>query len=282
MKKRTVFGAVAGALAVASLGFRIRPRPVHTPVESLPASPDTVALPADLPEPVDRFYHSLGIEGAAPVIDTFALWGRAWMRLAPLPRLPVTFWSEHKVGWNGRQRLTVTWFGLPVLRGMDDYVDGHGHMRIGRQLVQGPSIDQGENLFLWAELLLVPSALATRPSVRWEPVDTEHAILHVPFGAGSERLTARFDPITGRLAECVAQRFRTPGQPKLGWHITYDRWAWLEAGWYPTRISVRWADQDRPWFVLDVDGVAVNVPVDSDLTGSTDATVAALETGRTT
>jgi hypothetical protein len=269
-------GAIAGLVGLTALGFRIRPRPVPITAES--ASPDTVALPDDLPAPVVRFYRSLGVDGTAPVVDTFALWGRAWMRRAPLPRLPVTFWSEHRVGWSGRQRLAVTWFGLPVLRGVDDYIDGRGRMRIGSRLVRGPAIDQGENLFLWAELLLVPSVLATRPRVSWQAVDAEHAVLHAPFGTGSERLTVRFDPVTGRIAECVAQRYRTPDRPKVGWHITYERWVWFPAGWYPTRISVRWADQNWPWFVLDVDGVAVNVPVDPDLTASTDAPVAALET----
>jgi hypothetical protein len=281
MRPRTTFTAIAGLVGAAALGFRIRPRAVPMPAGS--TTPDTVALPEDLPEPVVRFYRSLGTDAAnAPVVDTFRLWGRARMRRTPLPRLSVTFWSEHRVGWSARQRLAVTWFGLPVLRGVDDYIDGHGRMRIGTRLVEGPEIDQGENLFLWAELLLVPSVLATRPRVWWEAVDAEHAVLHVPFGTGSERLTVRFDPVTGRLAECHARRYRTPGRPKVGWHIAYERWVWFPSGWYPSRISVRWADQTRPWFVLDVDGVAANVPVEPDLTISTDAPVAALEPRRTT
>jgi hypothetical protein len=163
---------------------------------------------------------------------------------------------------------------LAVLRGEDDYIAGHGRMRIGRQRVSGPEIDQGENLFLWAELLLIPSVLATRPGVRWEPVDTDtdtdtdSARLRVPFGTGEDELLVRFDPDTGLISECRAMRFRTPGQPKVGWHIWYERWTHFAAGRYPTRISVRWADQPRPWFVLDVDGVAVNGPVDIDLSAS--------------
>jgi hypothetical protein len=187
------------------------------------------------------------------------------MRRAPLPRLPVTFWSGHRVGWSGRQRLAVTWYGLPVLRGEDDYIAGRGRMRIGRQDVRGPEIDQGENLFLWAELLLIPSVLATRPGVWWEPLDADSARLRVPFGAGEDELLVRFDPDTGLISECRAMRFRTPGQPKVGWHIWYERWTHFPAGRYPARISVRWADQRRPWFVLDVDGVALNGPVDADL-----------------
>src|SRR5688572_4819250 len=109
MKPRTAFTAIAGLVGAAALGFRIRPRALPMPAGS--ATPDTVALPGDLPEPVVRFYRSLGTDSAtAPVVETFRLWGRAWMRRAPLPRLPVTFWSEHRVGWSARQRLAVTWF----------------------------------------------------------------------------------------------------------------------------------------------------------------------------
>jgi hypothetical protein len=269
MKKHKVVAAVAGTAGLIALGFRVRPRPVQPAPPTTGSTPAPgVTLPADLPAPVVRHYRALGAEGdEVPVVETFMLWGRAWMRRAPLPPLPVTFWSAHRVGWSARQRLAVTWFGLPVLHGVDDYNDGRGRMRIGRSQVEGPEIDQGENLFLWAELLLVPSVLATRPGVRWEPVDADRAALHVPFGADFDRLDVRFDPVTGWIDECRAMRYRTPGGPKVGWHIRYERWSSFPAGWFPRRISVRWADQTRPWFVLDVDGVAVNVAVDADLTG---------------
>jgi hypothetical protein len=171
----------------------------------------------------------------------------------------------------------VRWFGLPLLRGVDDYVDGHGRMRIGRSTVAGPEIDQGENLFLWAELVLVPSVLATRPGVRWEPIDRDSARLRVPFGDGEDELTFRFDRDTGLVGHCEAMRYRSPGGPKVGWHICYEQWRSFPAGTYPTRITVRWADQLRPWFELDVDGVALNVPVSPDL-----ASAAPLATAPTT
>jgi hypothetical protein len=255
---------VVGLAIVAVLGFRVRP-PRARPVADGPPI-GTVGLSRDLPEPVARYHRALGFDGYhVPAVDTFVLWGRARMRLVPLLRLPVRFWSAHRVGWNARQRLAVTWYGLPVLRAVDDYVDGRGRMRIGRRSVTGPEIDQGENLFLWAELLLVPAALAARPQARWQSIDAESAMLRVPFDRASDRLMVRFDPDTGLLTECRALRYRTPGGPKVGWYVWYERWTHGPGGWYPARISVRWADQPRPWFVLDVDGMAVNVPIDPDL-----------------
>lgn len=253
-----------GLAAVIVIGFRVRPTRMRHGAAGPPGG--TVELSRDLPSPVVRYHKALGYDGwHVPAVDTFALWGRAWMRPAPLLRLPVRFWSEHRVGWNGRQRLAVTWFGLPVLRAVDDYVDGHGRMRIGRRSVTGPEIDQGENLFLWAELLLVPAVLAARPQVRWQSIDADSALLRVPFGRGGDRLMVRFDPDTGLLSECRALRYRTPGGPKVGWYVWYERWSHGPNGMYPARISVRWADQSRPWFVLDVDGIATNVSIDTDL-----------------
>jgi hypothetical protein len=283
VKPYKAVATVTGMAALVALGFRVRPRiEVSLSSDALSARVGAVPLPDDLPAPVVRFHRTLGIDGAqAQAVDTFVLWGRAWMRRTPLPRLPVTFWSAHRVGWSARQRLAVTWYGLPVLRGVDDYIDGHGRMRIGSQQVEGPEIDQGENLFLWAELLLVPSAIVRRPGVRWEPVDDNRAVLRVPFGAGSDRLDVHFDPVTGRMSECRAMRYRAPGGPKVGWHIRYERWCQFPAGFFPSRISVRWADQSRPWFVLDVDGVAVNVAVDADLTGPVETERTESDPGRT-
>lgn len=257
--------AAAITLAVvAVLGFRVRPVRARAVSAGRPAR--TVELAPDLPEPVARYHRALGFDGRhVPAADTFVLWGRAWMRPAPLLRLPVRFWSAHRVGWNARQRLAVTWYGLPVLRAIDDYVDGHGRMRIGRRDVTGPEIDQGENLFLWAELLLVPAAVAARPGARWQTVDADSALLRVPFEHGSDRLMVRFDPDTGLLTECRALRYRAPGGPKVGWHVWFERWVHGPDGRLPSRISVRWADRPRPWFVLDVDGMATNVRVDPDL-----------------
>ena len=264
MNAQWVLVATLGLAVVAMLGLRVRPARARAVPTGSPVG--TVELARNLPEPVVRYYRALGYDGwHVPAVGTFVLWGRAWMHPAPLLRLPVRFWSAHRVGWNARQRLTVTWYGLPVLRAVDDYVDGRGRMRIGRRSVTGPEIDQGENLFLWAELLLVPAALAARREARWQSIDTDSALLRVPFGRDSDRLMVRFDPDTGLLTECRALRYRTPGGPKVGWYVWFERWTHGPGGWYPARISVRWADQPQPWFVLDVDGMAVNVPIDPDL-----------------
>jgi len=260
----TVVAVVSAVIAVVAFiwtGLRVRPRKLRFDPKAAPTVAVTpVAVPRDLPDPVARFYRAIGAGDQVDRVDTFALWGRAWMRRRPLPWLPVSFWSGHEVGRTGLQLLAVTWFGLPVLRGRDQFVKGRGEMRIGGRRITGPEIDQGENLFLWAELVLLPSVLSTRPEARWEPVGPHAARLRVPFGDGEDELVFFFDRETGLISHCRALRYRDVGGPKLGWRLDYTRWRSFGGGTYPGRIVVTWEDQGRAWFILDVDGVATNIP----------------------
>jgi hypothetical protein len=266
-----VVASFAAVAALAWLGFQVPARPLRPPRRSA-APVEEVSLPGDLPAPVARYYRMVGgSETTAVRVDTFTLWGRARMRRAGLPRMPVTFWSEHRVGWSGRQLLAITWYRMPILRGHDTSIDGHGEMHIGRQRLAGPEIDQGENLFLWAELVLLPSVLATRPGARWVAIDEQSARLRFPFGGGEDEMTFRFDPESGLLTEGRALRYKAAGTPKIGWRIRYQRWSRFDAGVFPTRIDVTWEDDGRPWFVLDVDGVAVNASISDLLTAGTSA-----------
>jgi hypothetical protein len=261
----TIALVVAGCLLVLALvawaGLQVRPRPLGPsgPSEDL----GEVALPADLPDPVKRHFR-MSFGPKPPRIETMAIWGRARMKRDRLPWMPVSFWSEQRVGESALQRLVVTWFGLPILRGTDSYVDGRGEMLIGNQRVVGVEIDQGENLFLWSEAALIPSA-ARHPGVRWERLDDDSARLVVPFRGGEDEMVFRFDPSTGLIREARAMRFREVGGIKVGWRVGYSEWRRFGPAMFPGRISVTWEDKGRPWFVLDIDGVAFNLPVSVEL-----------------
>ncbi|WP_018352477.1 DUF6544 family protein [Longispora albida] len=242
------------ALAVLAAGFLVTPRPLAPPPETAP--PHGTLPPHDgWPQPVRRHYAASTGRSSGPVM-TFALWGRARMRIRGVP-LRATFWSGHRIGVSARQDITVTWYGLPVLRGVDTFSGGHGRMVIAGRAVTGPEIDQGENLFVWAELVLLPSAIVRRGAV-WLPDGEHSAILVVPYAGGTDTLRFRFDPVTGLLSEGFALRYREPGGEKIGWKLEYRDWRHYGGMLFPSRLTVTWADQARPWFELAVDGVAVN------------------------
>jgi hypothetical protein len=256
-----IVGSVVALGAAAWLGLQFRPRPLAGPGAS--SELGEAKPPEGLPGTVARHY-LVSFGPKPPRIETMVIWGRARMKRDPLPWMPVSFWSEQRIGSRALQRLAVTWFGLPLLRGTDSYIDGRGEMVIGKQRAVGEEIDQGENLFMWAEAALVPTAVSL-PGVRWEQLDETSARLLVPFRDTVDEMVFRFDSSTGLIREARAMRFREVGGTKLGWRVGYSRWQQFGRVMFPGRISVTWADKGRPWFVLDVDGVAFNVPVSEEL-----------------
>jgi hypothetical protein len=80
----------------------------------------------------------------------------------------------------------------------------------------------------------------------------------------------RFHSQTGLIREGRALRHRERGGPKIGWQIGYLGWRRFGDLTFPSRITVTWEDHGRPWFVLDVDGLAFNVPIADWLSGASE------------
>lgn len=76
-------------------------------------------------------------------------------------------------------------------------LDGVSRPELPLGVSEGPKVDQGANLALWAEAVWMPSAWITDPQVRWAPLDDHMAALIVPFRDPEERFVARFDPEMG-------------------------------------------------------------------------------------
>lgn len=244
---RTTAGVLAALLGLGWVGLQIPPAPFPN-VGPAPAPPETIALPAGLPAPVERFYRSQ-YGDAIPVINTAVITAHGAMRPVGPIFMPMRFRFIHEAGQSYRHYIEVTFFGLPVMQVNEWFVDGQGRGELPWATVEGnPKWNQGANLGMWFEMLQwFPAALLTDPRVRWEPVDEATALLVVPFGAEEERFVVRFDPDTGALQHFEVMRYKG-GE---GGKVLY--------------IDGIWFDDGKPWIRADIDEIALNVAVDTSL-----------------
>lgn len=149
--------------------------------------------------------------------------------------VPVTFWSEQRVGMErpaAPRRHVVpaaSASGQGFLRRREGR-DGHREATRSR-----PQLDQGENLFLWAEAALIPSAVVSRPGVRWQPINETSARMVLPLRDEQDEMVFSFDPETRLIREARALRYREVGGPKIGWRVQYLNWRRFGEVMFPGR-----------------------------------------------
>ena len=258
--------AAAGFPAVAAAswaGLHIPPRPFPPFAQDALPPRQPVPLPQTLPAPVRRWLH--GVYGdSVPVITTVVVSGRA--RVNPFGVwLPARFRFIHDAGRSYRHYIEATWFGRPIMRVDERYVDGRSLVEIpliGRD--EGPQVEQAANLGMWAELAAAaPAVLVTDPRVVWRPIDDERAVLEVPF-AGSERdeFAAHFDPSSGELRELHGWRYRdSRAEAKTLWVARNEAGGTVPGTGLPAVGTATWADQGRPWARFVTEDIRTNLDV---------------------
>lgn len=262
MQRVVVFSlAFAGLAALAWLGLKVKPQsfapyPAKSPLLT------TVPLPAGLPAPVERFYNTVYGE-RVPVVESVVIKGRA--TISPFGvKLPARFVFVHDAGQGYRHYFEATWYGLPILKVNERYLDGKSLFELPFATYEDDaSINQGANLAVWAEAAWFPSLWVTDPRVRWQAVDEHTALLFVPFGDQEETFVMRFNPESGLLDSMEAMRYRDAGDQaqKILWITRNEPGPTIPGTPLSAVGSATWLDQGKPWAVFALEEVAYNVDI---------------------
>ncbi len=251
------------------LGFRIKPAPLPPHPERTPEL-ITAELPSDLPEPVRRHFRAT-LDAQVPRIETAVVWGRANFKVNGL-WVPMRLKAYCVSGREFRRDMEITWFGMPVLRGNDAYLDGKGRLDITglvNMSDEGEKIDQGENLAMWGEApFTTPSVLVLDPRLRWEPLDATFARLIVPFVNGEETLRVEFHSQTGLMRSMFGMRYRGQEETKTPGRGEYSEWKKLHGIKVPHRGMAMWEDQQEPYIIFEIEGAEYNVDVSGKIPGA--------------
>ncbi len=248
------------ALSIFWLGLRYEPKPLpRYAADSAPI--ETFPLPEGLPAPVARYYRAVYGE-QIPQIISAVISGRARLRMNGLP-LKGRFRFIHQAGKDYRHYIEVTFFGRPVLKVNEHYLDSKSRLELPFGVIENePKVDQAANLGLWAESVWLPAIYLSDPRVCWAPVDDETAALSVPFGAQTQTIIVRFDPESGMIAALEAMRYKEAADSgKTLW--LNQALAVRKLGGIPTLTvgAVTWMDEGRPWAIFTVEEIVFNSDV---------------------
>lgn len=255
----TIGSILLALIFIGWLGLHITPKPFPPFAQQTPTL-EAIPLPKDLPAPVERYYRKIYGE-RVPIIESAVITGR--MRLRPFAGItfPGRFRMTHEAGKGYRHYLEATWFGFPIMKVNEWYLDGKGRLELPFGVSEGPEIDQGANLGLWAESIWLPAILITAPRVHWEPVDEHTALLTVPFSKQQEHFVVRFDPQTGDLNLLESMRYKAGNTSKTLW-INHTLETREINGFNIGAVGAAiWFDDGTPWAIFTVEDVRYNVDV---------------------
>ena len=264
--------SLALLVGVGWLGLQVEPEPLPPPRGST-RDLGTTEIPTDVPEPVGRYLRATAGE-RLPKIRTAVVWGRGEFNFFGLAWFPMRFVAYYDIPKREfRREIELTWFGIPIFRGYDAYIDGKGILKFGglfgllNVTDSGPKTDQGDNMAMWGELLgYAPSAAVQGRGVHWEPIDSTSSRLVFPLGGKQDTLRVQFDPKSGLVEQVSGMRYRDDEEMKSPWRgENHGGWRTVHGIKMARRSVGRWEDWEEPYIVLDLEGAKYNVDVSGKL-----------------
>jgi hypothetical protein len=254
-----------GLIAIVWLGLQVQPTPFATFPQTT-GKLETVPLPVGLPAPVERFYRTV-YGDRIPLITSAVITGEATIRpIAVGPAFPARFRFTHEAGRNYRHYIEATWFGFPIMRVNETYLDGKSRQEMPWGTTENSAkANQAANLGMWAETMSMPAVFLTDSRVRWEAVDDATAMLVVPFGESQERFVVRFDLETNLVRWMEVMRYK-------GSEANANKILWITESLPEKTITVSgitlnamgsatWLDDGKPWAFFTNKEVIYNVDV---------------------
>lgn len=252
---------IAILLEIGWLGFQVRPS-AFAAFQQPGIDPPSASAPGGLPQPVADYYES-AYGDTIPVVRSVVITGRGKIRPFGL-WMPARFRFTHDAGRGYRHYIEATWFGLPILKVNERYLDGESLMELPWGTSSGPKVEQAANIGMWAELSSsAPSVFLTDGRVRWEPVDNDTAVLVVPLGDDQiDRFIVRFNAAHTRMEMLEAMRYReATSEHKVLWIASGVGDKTIGAARTQAVGAATWMDQGRPWAYFEAEDIRYNTDV---------------------
>jgi hypothetical protein len=252
---------VAALIGVVFIGLRV-PAPSFPFITPASAPLTTTPIPTELPPPVQRFLRAV-YGDAVPQFQTAVIIGRG--TLAPMAgiAMPARFQFSYDRARGHYHAIETTWFGLPLMRVDERYLDEHAILQIpvvGR-VENDAHTDHASRQGFWAELMAWIPATMLDPRLQWQPLDDTSARVFLPGADAVEGFTLRFDSQTHFLLTVDTERYRDTGDSALlDWHNVALEWGDLAGIPTMLRSSTHW-ESDPAWATWEIEQVSLNVPV---------------------